>query len=165
MTAKSTRRIFDALEASSNSIRHLSASELFGKGEAVEWMQIYVTSANRRLLPLCSNDFFSIHHHRFSPFVRQPLGQAMPSRATKTAEEASGANKEALRGGVVGAAKVWKALCRLQMSISLPESAFSTFFAFRCVQTWSFLLMNPSGVSSAVALLLLASIFRRYTGI
>ena len=32
----------------------------------------------------------------------------MPSHATKTADEASGANKEAFRGGVVGAAKVSK---------------------------------------------------------
>lgn len=36
----------------------------------------------------------------------EQLASAMPSHPTKTAEEASGANKEALRGGVVGAAKV-----------------------------------------------------------
>lgn len=38
--------------------------------------------------------------------IYEVLAAVMPSHATKTAEEASGANREALRGGFVGAAKV-----------------------------------------------------------
>lgn len=66
-----------------------------------------VRSAKRRLLP--SSLCFYISHVWFLPLFPVYFGlptSEMPSHATKTAEETSGANKEAFAGAVAGAAKV-----------------------------------------------------------
>ena len=83
----------------------------------------------------------------------------MPSHATKTPEEASGANREAFRGGVVGAAKVRNTGLA---AVHIHCSAFSRLSSFFCSSAFyrtmfSMAELIHSGVSLAVALLLLAS--------